>query len=524
MIVPVFKTIGTLVMNKRAIWAIIILMSVGLIGTALIQIYWFRSAINLQESRFDSDVFDALNQVEDWLEAAEKDSPLEVLNNFGTNNPLFVQEEFTQFIKESKAKRNELISNIDAMSDTIFRDDDFVSLISPLDNWRRQRAYLEIMGNKRWLNPPPIEERINPNALKELLEKEMADKGIDIQFTSGIYSNNSKNFVILNGNYVVATSDDSSSATDSGLSHKNLFNSKYQVQLFSNDLNESPGWLKVYFPNKSSWLWSSLIPTLLGTILFTGLILFCFSYTIYVIFLQKKVSEMKTDFINNMTHEFKTPIATISLASDSIISPMIISNKDKIKRFAGIIKQENKRMLSQVEKVLQMALIDKKDFELKISGVDVHTLIEQAVENANLQIQRRGGHIKTFLKATKYMIMGDMTHLSNVIHNLLDNANKYSPDSPEITVSTRNVTNGIEVIVEDKGVGMSKEVRKLIFDKFYRVPTGNLHDVKGFGLGLSYVKAITDAHNGVIEVKSEPGKGSSFILYFPFNNQKSQAA
>jgi two-component system phosphate regulon sensor histidine kinase PhoR len=257
---------------------------------------------------------------------------------------------------------------------------------------------------------------------------------------------------------------------------------------------------------------------------FTGLILFCFSYTIWVIFRQKKISEMKTDFINNMTHEFKTPIATISLAADSIVSPMVIDSHEKIERFSGIIKQENKRMLSQVEKVLQMALIDKRDFHLKLSDVNMHDVINQAIENVDLQVQRRGGQIIKTLEATEPVIQGDATHLSSVIHNLLDNANKYSPDTPEISVVTRNVESGLEVIVQDKGIGMTKEVRKLIFEKFYRVPTGNLHDVKGFGLGLSYVKAITDAHQGKVTVESEPGKGSSFILFFPNKLFKQYAA
>jgi len=233
---------------------------------------------------------------------------------------------------------------------------------------------------------------------------------------------------------------------------------------------------------------------------------------------------MKTDFINNMTHEFKTPIATISLATDSILSPKVISSHDKIRRFAGIIKQENKRMLGQVEKVLQMAVIDKRDFDLTLADVDLHSVIDKAIENATLQVQRRGGSIKRELVASKAFVRGDQTHLSNVIHNLLDNANKYSPDAPDISVRTRNVSGGVEVIVEDHGVGMTSDSRKQIFDKFYRVHTGNLHDIKGFGLGLSYVKAITDAHSGKIDVSSRLGEGSSFILYLPYDGPKHYAA
>ena len=225
---------------------------------------------------------------------------------------------------------------------------------------------------------------------------------------------------------------------------------------------------------------------------------------------------MKNDFINNMTHEFKTPIATISLAADSITSPMISSDSNKVKRFADIIKQENRRMHGQVEKVLQMAMIEKRDLNLNQSPVDLHEVIQQAVRNIALQVEQKEGEIVTQLNADEPIIEGDPTHISNIIYNLLDNANKYTPERPYIIVSTRNIPEGVEVVVKDNGIGISKEARKHIFEKFYRVHTGNLHDVKGFGLGLSYVKAMMTAHRGRIDVYSEPGKGSSFILVFPF--------
>jgi two-component system phosphate regulon sensor histidine kinase PhoR len=205
-----------------------------------------------------------------------------------------------------------------------------------------------------------------------MVHKELADKGIDIYFDHGVYANAKEGFIAINDNYVIPAVDSNMSqppvAPGGMTDHNTLFNSPYQVMLFPRDIHDSPGSLIVYFPNKRTWVWSSFIPTLLGTIVFTGLILFCFSYTIWVIFRQKKISEMKTDFINNMTHEFKTPIATISLAADSIVSPMVIDSHEKIERFSGIIKQENKRMLSQVEKVLQMALIDKRDFMASASA------------------------------------------------------------------------------------------------------------------------------------------------------------
>lgn len=513
-------------MSRRAIWAIIVLMSVGLIGTALIQIYWFRNAINLQENRFDADAFDALNGVQARL-ANEEKKDFEALNAIGAlSNPannVFARE-VNEFLSESQAVRKEAVTTLQRLNDTLLKNQEFVNLLTGQeDPWRKQSMLIGALSGRRWRSPGDLESRLDPRSLSRIIRQELSNRGINLAFEYGVFSNKSQSFVIINGNYVVEMRDTLSSTPVLSNDERHLFNSKYHVQLFTDDYSP-PGTLRIHFPNKNTWLWSSLLPTLLGTILFTGLILFCFSYTIWVIFRQKKVSAMKTDFINNMTHEFKTPIATISLAADSIISPMIIGSKEKIMRFAQIIKQENKRMLGQVEKVLQMALIDKKDFDLKLTDVDMHSIINQAIENANLQVEKRGGRIKKHLDAERPIIAGDQTHLSNVIHNLLDNANKYSLDAPDISVRTRNVSKGVEVIVEDHGIGMTKEARKQIFDKFYRVPTGNLHDVKGFGLGLSYVKAITDAHNGQINVRSEPGQGSSFILFFPYHSNNKQHA
>jgi two-component system phosphate regulon sensor histidine kinase PhoR len=222
-----------------------------------------------------------------------------------------------------------------------------------------------------------------------------------------------------------------------------------------------------------------------------------------------------------MTHEFKTPIATISLASDSILSPSIIDQKDKVTRFINIIKQENKRMLSQVEKVLQMAQIEKENAELKFNLFNIHEVIEEAVINAELKVNAKGGTITTQLGAQKPVIEGDVIHISSMINNLLDNAEKYTPEKPNILISTKDARGGIEFSVVDNGIGMSKDALKYIFEKFYRVHTGNLHDVKGFGLGLSYVKAMVDAHQGKVSVKSELGKGSTFTIFLP-QNQKAK--
>jgi signal transduction histidine kinase len=219
-----------------------------------------------------------------------------------------------------------------------------------------------------------------------------------------------------------------------------------------------------------------------------------------------------------MTHEFKTPIATISLAVDSMKDSRVSSDREKLDYFTRIIREENRRMNSQVEHVLQMAQIEKGELQLRVEEINIHEIILHAVEQIKIQVESRQGKINCELRATLPVINGDALHLSNVIFNLLDNANKYSPEIPDITISTSDVDNGILIKVKDHGVGMTHEMQKKIFEKFYRVPTGNVHDVKGFGLGLSYVKAIVEQHSGWIHVESELGKGSTFEIFIPMGN------
>jgi len=230
---------------------------------------------------------------------------------------------------------------------------------------------------------------------------------------------------------------------------------------------------------------------------------------------QKKISDIKTDFINNMTHEFKTPIATISIAADSINNPKVIEEPGRIRDYTKIIKEENQRMNTRVEQVLQMALIDSKDFQLRPAIFDAHELIRRATDHFRLIIARREGILNLNLEAEFSVILADADHFRNVILNLLDNANKYSPVQPEITVHTFNRSDKLFIAIEDKGMGMNPETRRRVFDKFYRFSTGNIHNIKGFGLGLSYVKAIVLSHKGEIYVQSEVGKGSRFEISIP---------
>jgi two-component system, OmpR family, phosphate regulon sensor histidine kinase PhoR len=467
-------------MDAKRIRLIIGLMTLALLGSILLQTYWINWSIRLNRTQFDKDIQSALNRVADKLQRYENQKVYEAINKMHPDNGF----------STAAQKSDKTIGDTPDFSDNIL-------------SW-------ELFKVNQMVNSRPVEERIKLDLLAQFIREELADRnGIVSNYQFGVFSKKKNSFVIVNDHFVVV--DPSLQGTQA---NSLLYNSPYKVALFPQDV-ESPGFLNVYFPNHASLVLGNVWKALVASILFTGLILLCFAWTIHVIFRQKKVSEMKNDFINNMTHEFKTPIATISLAADAISSPMILQNTDKIKRFIDIIKQENRRMNAQVERVLQMALIDRNEFKLNIEHVDLHQLIKDAIANFSLQIESRQGHITADLQAAEHMIDADATHLANIIHNLLDNANKYSPDQPDITIKTHDAGSAIELSISDNGIGISKESRKLIFDKFYRVHTGNLHDVKGFGLGLSYVKAIVTAHRGAIDVRSEVGKGSTFVLTLP---------
>jgi two-component system, OmpR family, phosphate regulon sensor histidine kinase PhoR len=255
---------------------------------------------------------------------------------------------------------------------------------------------------------------------------------------------------------------------------------------------------------------------ILASIIFTTIIVSAFVVTVRTLFNQKKISEIKSDFINNMTHELKTPLATISLAIDALTNEKVIHNAEKVKLYSSMIKEENKRMNKQVEKILQAARLEKEEIKLNLQKLDAHQIINKVADNLALQIQEKNGTLTLRLNATNPTIDADEVHFSNIIFNLLDNAMKYSADAPHIEVETFSHGNGmLSIKVKDNGIGMDKETQSRIFEKFYRAHTGNLHNVKGFGLGLSYVKAIVDAHEGRIKVESTPGKGSSFTITLP---------
>lgn len=546
-------------MKRKLITPLIFLMSIALIGIIVVQLFWIKHAIEVKERQFDFSVNEAMNELVNNLEfkQAEKfitehvdtiftdhsgeiyirseintttinsDSILNFTVKTYTDSlkgiDLGVNESDENFVlnifsnEKSDSCKNMTISA--CISDTdknpeglfVTRKNDSIKVIIKKyekkisDKADKLHNVIKKMVVELDDSQEDIVERVKSLNLDSLIKKSLLKNGIDIKAEFGVHRSKKDTSWIL---------------TSEKFPQDEL--QKYSIELFPNDLVEKFIDLQLFFPSKGKHILSSILWLLMASAFFTLIILLTFAFTIRIILNQKKLSDIKSDFINNMTHEFKTPIATISLAVDSITNEKVLSEKEKIMYFADIIKKENIRMNSQVERVLQMSLIDKNDFNLDCQILNVHDLIQKVVGTVRLQVEKRSGKIELELGAEKSEINVDEIHFTNVLYNLLDNANKYSNDAPQIKVSTENAENGIWIRISDEGIGMSKEHQDKIFDKFYRVTTGNIHNVKGFGLGLSYVKAIVLTLKGKINVKSAVGKGSCFEIWMPLKSQNNQ--
>lgn len=358
----------------------------------------------------------------------------------------------------------------------------------------------------------------------------------------GFLNEDSKNFYLLNFTVDQISQEEIKSKIERALKRYNIREAyEYSItNIFQTDIVKSKGFtpemkekaleiqltlddpmvqhyevLHLYFKEESNFIISKIGWYIAGSILFTIIIISAFYLTIRTMFNQKKLSEIKSDFINNMTHELKTPLATISLAIDALTNEKVIHDTEKIRYYSRMIKDENKRMNKQVEKILQSARIEKQDIKLNLQNLNVHEIISKVADNVNLQILDKNGKLHLSLEAQNHIIEADEVHFSNVVFNLLDNAIKYSKGDLVIDMVTQNEKDMFVLQVKDNGIGMNKETQSRVFEKFYRAHTGNIHNVKGFGLGLSYVKAIVEAHGGKVKVDSVLGKGSTFSVYFP---------
>ena len=296
-----------------------------------------------------------------------------------------------------------------------------------------------------------------------------------------------------------------------------LMKTRFRLRLFPHDVFYHPDYLMLFFPEQNTYIFSNLRLMFAISAFFILIIIATFYYTIATIIRQKKISDIKNDFINNMTHELRTPISTISLACEALNDPDLAKTPRITENYTRMISEENKRLSQLVENVLQSALLDKSEFQMQLGKVDMHALIHKVLKSMRIHIDKRKVKIDLKLQATQSELEGDVVHLTNVIYNLLDNAIKYSPEAPQIVIETRNSSTRFSVSVSDNGLGISRDEQKRIFEKLYRVPTGNLHNVKGFGLGLSYVKTVVEKHNGSVQLESELEIGSTFTVNLPLS-------
>lgn len=505
-------------MSKKAIWFLTTIMTITMIWLIIVQMSWINNAIKVKEQQFNQSVNKALFQVVSKLE--QREIVMQITNDVvslsfdslpnskpelhgkgkklidsfikskGDTELLFVTDDSLLYRINSDSEATDL-----AKIDPIDKEEFKANIINKIAN---KTVFVENLVNKLIRRKVNIENRISPELLKQLINQQFKNYGINFKYEYGIRNEE--------GNYFYKTSRFDLSYVPH----------TYEIMLFPNDILPPTSYLIVYFPKEKSSIFWSLPQIALTSVILTLIIMLTFSFTIYAIFKQKKLSEMKNDFINNMTHELKTPISTISLASQMLKDKSIPHENKNYDYISKIIDDESKRLGFQVEKVLQIAILEKGGVMLKSKEINLHNLLNKVYTNFQLKIQERNGKMEYELNANNSNIYADELHITNVIFNLLDNAIKYTEKTPEIKITTQNVKTFIEIAIHDNGIGISKENIKKIFDKFYRVPTGNIHNVKGFGLGLSYVKKIIDEHNGEIKVKSEQEKGTIFFIYLPY--------
>ncbi|KPM33670.1 Two-component system-sensor histidine kinase [Croceitalea dokdonensis DOKDO 023] len=524
-------------MNKKRFVLLVVLMSLSLIGIISVQVYWIQQSVDDKREQFSSAVEDVLDKVALRVEARERkdysDKLAELIDSVGKpkssqyNNIFFVDRDISSdeikfyqhgileedygvssmFFDSDSGNDSTLIKSFTSKrTTTIFKEDfgldgkrygltpiekiERIGNLSSIEKAQYDDLFREMAKKK------PIHERISNAEIELLLGDELQNRGVGIDFEYGIYSQGFPTKV-------------------KSKKFKFAETSIYETPIFRDSEGKTDFSLLVSFPKKKKFLFNSVMTMAVLSLLFTLVIVIAYSSAIYQLIQQKQISEIKSDFINNMTHEFKTPIATINLAVEAIRNPKSIEDKDKVLRYLGMIRDENKRMHAQVENVLRISKLEKNQLDISKDRVDLHDIITDAIAHVELIVEDRGGYIHTDLMAERSEVLANEMHFTNVIVNILDNAVKYSPEAPKINVMTEVVKNSIVIKVEDHGAGMSKAVLKKVFEKFYREHTGNLHNVKGHGLGLAYVKKIVDDHQGEVYAESEKGKGSTFYIKLP---------
>lgn len=414
--------------------------------------------------------------------------------------------QYTHFKNLMLVKEEQLVENLARSIDVVGRDisqttGQKLSLVT-----NRRRSPLSLMNEF----PSMVKDRFTQFEIYEKLQAAFtANKVPPTPFEFAITNSASMmHFEMLSPNFMALVADT--------VNNKQLI---YPLEHPTGSWSEGllpTEYLNIIIPDFSKLVFRNSYKELGASIVFTLFIMFVFFLTVGTMISQRKLSEIKGDFINNMTHEFKTPIATISLAVDALSNEKVQRDPEKLNYFKGIIKDENMRMNKHVETILQAAALDKQEINLRKTEIHVNGLLEKVLGKYELVLKEKQGSVQVKLDAKNDLILADEQHFGNMLSNLIDNAIKYSKDQPEITVTSYNTARNLCIKIEDKGIGMSRETVKRIFEKFFRAHTGNIHNVKGFGLGMSYVKTIIDHHRGKIKVDSTLGKGSTFIVEMPF--------
>lgn len=535
-------------MKRRFIPFVIFLISASIIGLLLVQVYYFRQSLHLKKQLFEQSVKESLREVSRKLEKEEMIHSIGqrekvILSSDKKKSKGIVHSEF-KIIKGASTEKDSLHLNffsddkdvriipapkkiiaitIDSrkgfqiskrmISDSVKTekklsgkdkknaDDDEQIYIShffdSVEHSSKPTQLIENIAAEIRNMRVPLKERINQKALDSMLQAAFEKNGVPLHF-----------------NYrVKSTKSDSVIYTSAG----EFSDPVYSVTLFPNDIFREQGILQVVFPGLHTYLYGILNHAVGLSIILVVILISAFAITLINLLRQKKLSQLKSDFINNMTHEFKTPLATISLASEAIEESIPSNDRERITKLLHIIQDENQRLGNHVEKILDSAKLEKDNLEFEKIAIDFHNLIRTTVQNMSLQVEKQEGKIELHLEAKDHIMLADATHLSGIIYNLVDNALKYCVQKPLITISTENKNKGIVLKISDNGIGISASEQKRIFEQFYRVPTGNIHNVKGFGLGLSYVRSVVKQMNGKIQLHSGIGKGVSVEIYFPID-------
>lgn len=508
-------------MKKSTIWILGIVMALSFLGLLYLQLKYIEEMVKTRNEQFDASVKRSLYQVsknieyeetKQWLEEDIRETEMKGFTIPSSSESLIEQKGYTIVSKDGTISSFELktmtnkpatlpkavISSKHGMNTIPQTSRTLTEAVKNRFLYGRTLIDEVVIQMLKRASDKPIEERVDFTKLSSYLKSEFINNGINIPY----------HFSVINkyGREVYRCSD----WEDKGSEYS------YTQTLFPNDPPARMSMVKVHFPAKRDFIFDS-ISFMIPSTVFTFVLLITFIFTIYIVFRQKKLTEMKNDFVNNMTHEFKTPISTISLAAQMLKDPSVGKSPQMFQHISGVINDETKRLRFQVEKVLQMSMFDRQKAVLKMKEMDANELVNSVVNTFTLKVERYNGKIESELEAEDPIIFADEMHITNVIFNLMDNAVKYKKPDEDLLLKVRtwNESGKLMISIQDNGIGIKKENLKKVFEKFYRVHTGNLHDVKGFGLGLAYVKKIVTDHKGSIRAESDPNVGTKFVIVLP---------